>query len=137
MAHSDCVSCLVLQQVNNEEELLGWQVTPYPQLSVITASKDPFDKLWGTAMEFYDKHDAWMNGALYTACLNHRYVGVHTRGRGTGPLKLLGWGQVRMYIWSSWFHEAFLLLHTLQMVFEFHDLVLVCNNITGFYPDHL
>ena len=52
----------VLQTINNEEELFEWEVTPFPQVQVLTASKEPFERLWNTAVEFHEKHDKWMNG---------------------------------------------------------------------------
>lgn len=50
------------QTINNEEELFEWEVTPFPQVQVLTASKEPFERLWNTAIEFHEKHDKWMNG---------------------------------------------------------------------------
>lgn len=40
------------------------QVSPYPQIQELLAKKEPFDKLWKTAVEFQTKHDQWMNGPL-------------------------------------------------------------------------
>ena len=50
------------QSINNEEELLEWELTPFPQIQSATQLKEPFDKLWNTAEEFHEKHEMWMNG---------------------------------------------------------------------------
>nr|XP_039250666.1 dynein heavy chain 3, axonemal-like [Styela clava] len=53
------------QQVNREEVLLSTgQVTQYPQIQELLSRKEPFDKLWRTAVDFYSKYDQWMNGPL-------------------------------------------------------------------------
>ncbi|XP_065898705.1 dynein axonemal heavy chain 3-like isoform X2 [Dysidea avara] len=52
----------VAMSINNEEELFEWEVTPFPQVQVLTSSKEPFERLWNTALEFHEKHDIWMNG---------------------------------------------------------------------------
>ena len=51
-----------LEAINSEEKLLEWQLSVFPQLKVMFANKDPYDKLWKTALEFYTKHELWMNG---------------------------------------------------------------------------
>lgn len=51
-----------LEAINSEEKLLEWQPSVFPQLAVMFATKDPYDKLWKTALEFYTKHELWMNG---------------------------------------------------------------------------
>lgn len=52
----------ILQAINNEEELLEWELTPFPQIQMITQAKEPFDRLWKTAVKFYEKQERWMNG---------------------------------------------------------------------------
>ena len=49
-------------EVNNEEELLQWEATPYPQIQATLHSKEPYDKLWTTAITYHNKHNQWMNG---------------------------------------------------------------------------
>lgn len=49
-------------EINNEEELLKWETTPYPQIQAVLHSKEPYDRLWNTAITYYDKHEQWMNG---------------------------------------------------------------------------
>ena len=49
-------------EIYNEEELLQWEPTPYPQIQAMLHSKEPYDRLWTTAITYYDKHDQWMNG---------------------------------------------------------------------------
>ena len=51
-----------IQAINNEEELLEWEMTAFPQIQIITHLKEPFDRLWHTAAQFHEKHDKWMNG---------------------------------------------------------------------------
>lgn len=52
--------------INNEEELLGWELTPFPQIQIAIRLKEPYEKLWTTAAMYYDKHDRWMNGPFIT-----------------------------------------------------------------------
>lgn len=48
--------------INNEEDLLEWETTPFPQIQMITQLKEPYERLWKTSMEFHEKHERWMNG---------------------------------------------------------------------------
>lgn len=49
--------------INNEEELLQWETTPYPpQIQAVLHAKEPYDKLWNTAVSYHSKHEQWMNG---------------------------------------------------------------------------
>ena len=48
--------------INNEEELLQWETTPYPQIQAVQLAREPFDRLWSTAVSYYNKHEQWMNG---------------------------------------------------------------------------
>lgn len=41
---------------------MGWEPTPYPQIQMVTQLKEPYDRLWQTAVEFNEKHEKWMNG---------------------------------------------------------------------------
>ena len=54
---------LSLQQVNTEEELLEFEATQFPILQTMVAYKEPYDKLWRTALTFHNKHEAWLNGS--------------------------------------------------------------------------
>lgn len=51
-----------LKGLQVEEGLMEWEVTQYPQIQLILASKEPFDRLWKTALNFNNKHDEWING---------------------------------------------------------------------------
>ncbi|XP_025109931.1 dynein heavy chain 3, axonemal-like isoform X5 [Pomacea canaliculata] len=51
-----------LTRLNAEEVLLEREETLFPQISAIIASKEPHEKLWNTAWEFYKKNELWMNG---------------------------------------------------------------------------
>lgn len=53
-----------LTRLNAEEVLLEREETLFPQISAIIASKEPHEKLWNTAWEFYKKNELWMNGKL-------------------------------------------------------------------------
>lgn len=51
--------------INREEQMLGVeQLTPYPQIQEFIIQKEPFDKLWTTAVTFHQHYDKWMNGPL-------------------------------------------------------------------------
>ncbi len=52
----------MIQAINNEEELLEWELTPFPQIQVAIRLKEPYDKLWKTSIEFHEKHEEWMYG---------------------------------------------------------------------------
>ncbi|XP_032896217.1 dynein heavy chain 3, axonemal isoform X1 [Amblyraja radiata] len=51
-----------LDTINREEELLGHQVSHFPQLMATVAQKQPYEQLWNTAYNFYTKSEAWLNG---------------------------------------------------------------------------
>ncbi|XP_064624417.1 dynein axonemal heavy chain 3-like [Lineus longissimus] len=51
-----------LEGLNKEEELLEWEVSTFPQLQLMFQQKDPYDKLWNTALSFHTKHEQWLNG---------------------------------------------------------------------------
>eukprot|EP00794_Sanderia_malayensis_P008808 gene8808-9750_t len=48
--------------LNEEEELLEWEPSQFPLLQGIIAYKEPYDKLWKTALSFHTKHEIWLNG---------------------------------------------------------------------------
>ncbi|XP_055507859.1 dynein axonemal heavy chain 3 [Leucoraja erinacea] len=51
-----------LDTINREEELLGHQVSHFPQLMATVAQKQPYEQLWNTAYNFYTKSETWLNG---------------------------------------------------------------------------
>ncbi|XP_076366412.1 dynein axonemal heavy chain 3-like isoform X2 [Tachypleus tridentatus] len=53
-----------LMNINEEESLLGWEKTLFPVLEVIDQQKEPYDKLWNTALSFYNRYEQWYNGAF-------------------------------------------------------------------------
>ena len=57
--------CDFFQGLQVEEGLMEWEVTQYPQIQLTLASKEPFDRLWKTALNFTNKHDEWINGKNY------------------------------------------------------------------------
>eukprot|EP00800_Vazella_pourtalesii_P023369 TRINITY_DN943_c0_g2_i3.p1 TRINITY_DN943_c0_g2~~TRINITY_DN943_c0_g2_i3.p1 ORF type:complete len:488 (-),score=135.61 TRINITY_DN943_c0_g2_i3:651-2114(-) len=50
------------QNVNNEEELLEFNATPFPLCQTLITEKAPFDTLWNTAINFFEQQDKWLNG---------------------------------------------------------------------------
>ncbi|KAJ8047551.1 Dynein heavy chain 3, axonemal [Holothuria leucospilota] len=51
--------------INQEEHLLETgQITPYDELEVIQEMKEPYHRLWSSAVKFHQLHDKWMNGPL-------------------------------------------------------------------------
>ena len=71
--------CLVLQQVNTEEELLEFEATQFPILQTMIAYKEPYDKLWRTALSFHNKNEAWLNGKI-------QYFAFENNAQGKGNL---------------------------------------------------
>ncbi|CAH1793734.1 unnamed protein product, partial [Owenia fusiformis] len=53
-----------LEQINKEETLLEYEQSQFPQLQVMFSAKEPYDKLWNTALNFHQQHEAWMNGSF-------------------------------------------------------------------------
>lgn len=51
-----------LEGINEEERLLEWEQSYFPQLNTMFQLKEPYDKLWNTAWTFHQKHENWMNG---------------------------------------------------------------------------
>ena len=57
-----------LDAINKEENLLEWEATQFPQLQHMFTQKEPYDKLWTTALAFHNKSDEWLNGTSYSIC---------------------------------------------------------------------
>ncbi|ESO89088.1 hypothetical protein LOTGIDRAFT_210054 [Lottia gigantea] len=53
-----------LQAINEEERLLEWEQSSFPDLQLMFTMKEPYEKLWTTAYSFHQKHELWMNGAF-------------------------------------------------------------------------
>jgi len=51
-----------LDGINEEERLLEWEISAFPQLNNMFTLKEPYEKLWGTAYSFQQKHEKWLNG---------------------------------------------------------------------------
>ncbi|XP_059151071.1 dynein axonemal heavy chain 3-like [Physella acuta] len=52
-------------KINVEEQMLALDTqTEYHQIEDIAARKEPYEKLWSTAVTFHQVHDKWMNGPL-------------------------------------------------------------------------
>jgi dynein heavy chain len=55
---------LELEQLNKEEQLLGFEVSQFPILQQIVNLKDPFDRLWFTFHNFQSKEAQWLKGSF-------------------------------------------------------------------------
>jgi dynein heavy chain len=53
-----------LDAINTEEELLEMEPTLSPLLQHLIALREPYDKLWHTAMDFTQKHERWFHGEI-------------------------------------------------------------------------
>lgn len=52
-------------QINKEEVLLRVSdPTPYTQIQDLQRMKEPYEKLWISAVKFFECHEKWMNGPL-------------------------------------------------------------------------
>ena len=51
-----------LEAINKEEVLLEWEASAFPHLQTMFNMKDPYEKLWNTALLFTTKSDEWQNG---------------------------------------------------------------------------
>lgn len=51
-----------LDAINKEETLLEWEASQFPQLQAMFQMKEPYDKLWSTALQFSTRSDEWLNG---------------------------------------------------------------------------
>ncbi|KAK0049220.1 dynein heavy chain 3 axonemal-like isoform X1 [Biomphalaria pfeifferi] len=51
-----------LEGLQDEQRLLEWEVTDFPQLAAMFQAKEPYDKLWKTAYNFYLKNELWTHG---------------------------------------------------------------------------
>ena len=55
----------LLKALNEEEELLEFEPSQFPELQDTIAFKEPYDKLWKTALGFATKHEQWMHGEVF------------------------------------------------------------------------
>jgi dynein heavy chain, axonemal len=53
---------LEAELINRDQTLLAWEVTIFTKLSEIITAKDPYEKLWTTAWQFYSSYEQWVNG---------------------------------------------------------------------------
>ena len=53
-----------LEQINKEEELLEFEQSEFPILMQMFQAKDPYDKLWTTALSFSEKSSEWLSGII-------------------------------------------------------------------------
>ena len=51
-----------LESINDEERLLEWEESSFPELNATFQAKEPYEKLWTTALHFHNSFETWMNG---------------------------------------------------------------------------
>ncbi|KAI4456226.1 dynein heavy chain family protein [Holotrichia oblita] len=49
-------------QINEEEQLLDFDPSPFMNLQKMLATVDPFDRLWHTVLKFHEDYDKWFYG---------------------------------------------------------------------------
>lgn len=54
-----------LEAINIEEGLLEWEQSSFPILQSMFSLKEPYDKLWKTALNFAQKSEEWFNGMYF------------------------------------------------------------------------
>eukprot|EP00048_Salpingoeca_helianthica_P012902 m.192947 g.192947 ORF g.192947 m.192947 type:complete len:4011 (+) comp15437_c5_seq118:82-12114(+) len=50
------------EAINREQELLEWEQTNFTQISHVTMTAEPFEKLWMSAAQFNTQRDRWFDG---------------------------------------------------------------------------
>ena len=71
-----------LEEINTEEQLLEFEQSDFPLVQQLFSLKDPYDKLWNTALNFTVKSEEWLNGTkhdknpeiLYNNMINFRII---------------------------------------------------------------
>ena len=51
-----------LEQINIEEGLVEFELSQFPILQQLFVMKDPYEKLWSTALNFANRSDEWLTG---------------------------------------------------------------------------
>ncbi|XP_061086442.1 dynein axonemal heavy chain 3 [Conger conger] len=51
-----------LEDINKEESLLEKELSDFPMVQILMASKQPYDQLWTTALSFQNNSEVWLNG---------------------------------------------------------------------------
>ncbi|XP_062266298.1 dynein axonemal heavy chain 3 [Platichthys flesus] len=51
-----------LEDINREETLLEKELSQFPMLQTMIVNKQPFEQLWGTALNFQNMSEVWLNG---------------------------------------------------------------------------
>ncbi|KAI9206289.1 dynein heavy chain and region D6 of dynein motor-domain-containing protein [Polychytrium aggregatum] len=52
----------IIRGINQEEELLEWEKTPFAKYQQTIEFLDPYKKLWETTAQFQSEYSKWMNG---------------------------------------------------------------------------
>lgn len=50
--------------INEEQRLLEWTVTPFPQIEQTAIFLEPYDRMWRMAQQFFNSMEEWLNGPL-------------------------------------------------------------------------
>lgn len=67
-----------LEQINIEEGLLEFEQSQFPMLQTLFTMKDPYEKLWTTALKFAQSSDDWLTGAYSCACASYVFVSIRS-----------------------------------------------------------
>lgn len=54
-----------LSDINNKEELIGWQPTEFPKLQEVLINIKPFESLWKTVKDYENKSNAWKKDNIF------------------------------------------------------------------------
>ena len=52
----------LLQAINEEERLLDYDLTVVPSIPIMFQEKEPYEKLWTTAKDFFINYKIWYYG---------------------------------------------------------------------------
>lgn len=52
----------IIQSINEEEQLLEWEITPFMNLGNMLAAVEPYQQLWRTVYDWHINNDKWYYG---------------------------------------------------------------------------
>ena len=61
-----------LDNINREESMLEWEPSVFPMLQLMFQAKEPYDKLWNTALNFSNKNEEWLNGMYNISLIRYK-----------------------------------------------------------------
>ena len=53
-----------LEQINQDEDLLGWPLTSASNLPVLIDTIQPYCQLWNVTYQFHNSYDLWYRGTV-------------------------------------------------------------------------